>query len=109
MAIQDAASKEKRELTKEKRKSIALFKELRFHSLRHSFVTWMAERGVPLQVVQAMAGHMSAAMTRHYTHISNRAAREAVELLDKPETAPFVEEFVEAVEIQQESARNLLN
>src|ERR1035441_10050897 len=84
-AVRDAATQENRELTAEERKTIALFKGLRFHSMRHSFVTLMAERGVPLQVTMAMVGHMRAAMTRHYTHISNRAAREAVELLNKPE------------------------
>ncbi len=64
---------------------------LRFHDLRHSFITLMAERGVPLPVVQSMAGHMSAKMTRYYTHISSQAARQAVELLDQP---PFVGKFV---------------
>jgi hypothetical protein len=41
-----------------------------------------------------MVGHMSSAMVRHYTHISNRAAREAVELLDKAGTPSFVGKFV---------------
>jgi integrase len=109
MAIQDAAKQENRELGAEERKSIAIFKGLRFHSLRHSFVSWMAERGVPLQVTMAMVGHMSAAMTRHYTHISNRAAREAVELLDKPEITVFVEKFVEDAEIQQNGDCKLVN
>lgn len=58
------------------------FKGLRFHDLRHSFISWMAEAGVPLPVVQSMVGHMSAAVTRKYTHISNTAARQAVEKLD---------------------------
>ena len=39
----------------------------------------MAEGGVPLPVVQAMVGHMSTRMVRYCTHISNRAARTAVE------------------------------
>jgi integrase len=60
------------------------FKGLRFHDLRHSFITWMAESGTPLPVVQSMVGHMSAVVTRRYTHISNTAAREAVEKLDRP-------------------------
>jgi len=55
---------------------------LRFHDLRHSFISLMAERGVPLPVVQSMVGHLSAKVTRHYTHISSQAARQAVELLD---------------------------
>jgi len=40
-----------------------------FHSLRHSFVSFCAEVGVPMATVQAIVGHGSPAMTRHYTHI----------------------------------------
>jgi integrase len=58
-----------------------MFQTLRFHNLRHSFITAMAERNVPLPVVMAMVGHMSPEMTRHYTHISDNASRRAVELL----------------------------
>jgi integrase len=57
---------------------------LRFHDLRHTFITMMAKRNVPLPVVQAMLGHMSAKTTRHYTHISSGDARQAVELLNRP-------------------------
>jgi integrase len=78
-----------RSLTKE-----AGFPGLRFHDLRHSFITLMAEHGVPLPVVQSMVGHMSPQITRHYTHISNEAARRAVELLDQ-KPADFVDVFVD--------------
>jgi integrase len=54
----------------------------RFHDLRHTFITQMVERGVPLGLIQAMVGHISARMLRHYTHISSGAARKAVEALD---------------------------
>jgi len=54
----------------------------RFHDLRHTFITHMVERGVPLGTIQAFVGHMSARMLRHYTHITSGAARRAVELLD---------------------------
>ena len=53
----------------------------------------MAELGVPLPVVQAMVGHMSSRIVRYYTHISNRAARTAVELLDNTRPASFVGNF----------------
>jgi integrase len=56
---------------------------VRFHDLRHTFISTMGENGVPLQVVSAMVGHMSPRITRHYTHISNDAARRAVELLEQ--------------------------
>jgi integrase len=55
---------------------------LRFHDLRHSFITHMVERGVPIGVVQAMVGHISARMLRHYTHITSGASRRAVELFN---------------------------
>ena len=55
---------------------------LRFHDLRHTFITQMVERGVPLGLIQAMVGHICARMLRHYTHISSCAARKAIELLD---------------------------
>jgi integrase len=77
------AEMENRDLTPEERESVNAFQSVRFHDLRHTFITLMGERGVPIQVLQAMVGHMSPAMIRYYTHISNRAAREAVELLDK--------------------------
>ena len=107
--IVDAAKEEGRELTMEERKLVNVFERLRFHDLRHSFITLMAERGVPLPVVQAMVGHMSAAMVRYYTHISNRAAREAVELLDRKQV-PVCEEFCEGgLRPSSSEAAKLLN
>lgn len=61
---------------------------LRFHDLRHTFITHMVELGVPLGVVQTFVGHISARMVRHYTHISSGAARKAVELLDAQPILP---------------------
>jgi integrase len=68
---------------------------LRFHDLRHTFITQMVERGVPLGVIQTFVGHLSGRMVNHYTHISSGAARNAVELLDSdPILAPTAEEKV---------------
>ena len=49
------------------------------HSLRHTFVTRAIEAGVPPHVVQAVVGHSSAAMTEHYTHLSDKAVLAAFE------------------------------
>jgi integrase len=69
---------------------------VRFHDLRHTFITRLAENNVPLPVVRSMVGHMSQAVTERYTHISTNAARAAVELLGKihPQ-ANFVDVFVD--------------
>jgi integrase len=56
---------------------------LRFHDLRHTFITHLVERGVPLGVIQTFVGHLSARMVRHYTHVTSGVARRAVELLDQ--------------------------
>lgn len=61
-----------------------------FHSLRHTFVSFSANAGVPLPVVASIVGHASTAMTRHYYHENEDALRRAVEAvpsldaLDKP-------------------------
>jgi integrase len=54
-----------------------------FHSLRHTFVSMCRVAGAPLAVVEAIVGHSNPAMTRHYTHIGDDAARAAVSLLPR--------------------------
>ncbi len=55
--------------------------EVGFHSLRHTFVSLCREAGAPLAVVESIVGHASPAMTRHYTHTGEAAARSAIALL----------------------------
>ena len=55
--------------------------EVGFHSLRHTFVSLCREANAPLAVVEAIVGHASPAMTRHYTHIGEAAATTAVAAL----------------------------
>ena len=52
-----------------------------FHSLRHSFVSMCRDAGAPLSVVEKLVGHSSSAITQHYTHVSDKAAVGAVELI----------------------------
>lgn len=53
-----------------------------FHALRHSFVTWAAERGVPIDTVAACVGHSSTITTKIYNHVSaERKARELAALM----------------------------
>ena len=51
------------------------------HSFRHTFVSFCANAGVPLDVVGAIVGHGSIAMTRHYAHISDEAKEKAIKRL----------------------------
>jgi integrase len=84
------------------------FPGLRFHDLRHSFISLMAEHGVPIQVVQAMVGHMSPAITKHYTHVSSDAARRAVAMLDQ-KSPQFVDVFVDTLQKTEGVGSKLLN
>ena len=52
--------------------------EATFHSLRHTFVSFAANAGVPLHIVQSIVGHESTAMTRHYYHENVEALKSAV-------------------------------
>lgn len=51
----------------------------RWHDLRHSFCTRLAEKGVPESTMLALMGHMSRAMLERYSHIRMAAKREAVQ------------------------------
>jgi len=64
----------------------------RWHDLRHTVCTKMAEAGVPESTMLAIMGHMSRAMLERYSHIRMVAKREAVESLRLgPKTAPSSE------------------
>ena len=54
----------------------------------------------------ALSGHMSARMTRQYTHISTQAARRAVDLLNQPQ---FVGDYVGSTESTETSDAKFLN
>ncbi|MGW2091504.1 tyrosine-type recombinase/integrase [Promicromonospora sukumoe] len=43
------------------------------HGLRHTALTWMADSGVLLHVLQRVAGHQDSAMTPRYLHPDHRA------------------------------------
>lgn len=53
-----------------------------FHALRHSYITWAAERGIPIDVVASCVGHTSTLTTRIYNHVSTaRKAREMTRMM----------------------------
>lgn len=56
-------------------------KGLRFHDLRHSAITTLAESGHADHIIMAIAGHVSQKMLEHYSHIRLQAKRSAVEAL----------------------------
>lgn len=53
----------------------------RLHDLRHTFISALAEAGVPESTMKAIAGWMSAKMLERYSHTRQQAKREAVSKL----------------------------
>ncbi len=50
-----------------------------FHTLRHTFCSWLAMEGVPLHVIKELAGHKTIQMTERYAHLMPDVRRKAVE------------------------------
>jgi integrase len=57
---------------------------LRFHDLRHTAITVLAESQSSEQTIMALAGHVSRQMLEHYSHIRLEAKRRAVAALALP-------------------------
>ena len=50
----------------------------RFHDLRHTAITELAEAGAPDATLMAITGHMSRRMLEHYSHVRMQAKREVL-------------------------------
>ncbi len=44
--------------------------KLHFHSLRHTFATWLVQEGVSIYEVQQLLGHSSISVTQVYSHLA---------------------------------------
>jgi len=59
-----------------------LNRKLNFHSLRHTFASWLVQRGVSIYEVSKLLGHSSISVTEIYSHLRAEDLREAVEKLN---------------------------
>jgi len=94
---------------------------LRFHDLRHTAITKLAESQVSDQTIMAIAGHVSQQMLEHYSHIRMAANPTALNSIATPLPEPpasgktpvfegDVHQIGNQIEIPQKSAaRRLLN
>jgi integrase len=62
----------------------------RFHDLRHTFISRLAESQASDSTVMALAGHVSRAMMERYSHIRMEAKRRAVDTLSGTDFEPTV-------------------
>jgi len=55
---------------------------IHFHSLRHSFASNLAQRGVSIYTIQKLLGHSSVTTTEIYSHLNLEGMRDAVSVLN---------------------------
>jgi integrase len=58
-----------------------------FHSLRHSFTSWLAEADIHADIRQKLTGHSSAGVHARYVHHDDALARAIQTLPDLPSKA----------------------
>jgi len=57
---------------------------LRWHDLRHTFCSRLAQNGVGLKVIQEAAGHKTIAMAARYAHMDQTSLQSALAVLNRP-------------------------
>jgi integrase len=55
----------------------------RRHGLRHTGATWLANAGVPLDVIARILGHTSLETTRTYLHVDGRQLADAADAVNQ--------------------------
>ncbi len=53
-----------------------------FHTLRHTFASWLVQQGTPLYTVAKLMGHRTISMTERYSHLAPDHLQEAVRQLE---------------------------
>ena len=54
-----------------------------FHTLRHTFASWLALDGVPIYTIQKLMGHRDINMTMRYAKLSQDAGIDAVKDIER--------------------------
>ena len=53
----------------------------RLHDLRHSFASFLVNKGVSIYIVQGLLGHANVRATQRYAHLANETLSDAAELI----------------------------
>jgi integrase len=96
----DRASAAMRRLCKK-----ASLRKIGWHTLRHTFASHLAMRGVPLPAIKELMGHATITTTMRYAHVAPSTLRAAIEMLN-PKTMLAANFGQPAVNQWQEIQRN---
>lgn len=68
-----------------------------FHTLRHTFASWLAIQGTPIYTIKELMGHKTLAMTERYSHLIPDSKRSAIKglmnLLDRKDNVTELKSF----------------
>ena len=79
--------------------------QCRFHDLRHTCITKIAEGQASEQTIMAIAGHLSRRMLEHYSHIRMTAKRQALDAIVTTVPSPEFEGGVNQIGNQVENGK----
>jgi len=60
-------------------------KAIHFHSLRHSFASNLAQKGISLYIIKELLGHASVSTTEIYSHLNMDSLKDAIRTFDTSE------------------------
>ena len=59
-----------------------------FHTLRHTYASWLVQSGENLYTVKELMGHSTLAMTERYSHLAKGTLQDAVKKIDEIDVVP---------------------
>jgi integrase len=74
-----------------------------FHSLRHTYASWLVMEGVDLYRVKELLGHKDLTMTQRYSHLAPDSLRGAVNILEEALKSKDEKQEPDVIPIQQKA------